>query len=150
MGETDHWPSGEHKERSFLAKLVAQFVKFGIVGVSNTVLSYVIYAVMVYIGCHYLVASVASWIISVSWSFYWNDRMVFTLEDGEQRSWWRALLKTFASYALTGLVLANILLVLQIDVLGISEYLAPIINLIITVPLNFLLNRNWAFKTKER
>ena len=138
----------QQDKQGFFAKLATQFVKFGIVGVTNTVISYAIYAGMVFFGCHYLIASITSWVISVAWSFYWNNRMVFKLEDGEQRSWWKALLKTYASYALTGLVLANVLLFIEIDLLHINEYIAPIINLIITVPINFFLNRNWAFKSK--
>ena len=35
-----------------------------------------------------------------------------------------------------------------IDACGVSEYVAPIINLLVTVPLNFLLNKFWAFKAK--
>ncbi len=143
-GEVEAEASG----KGFLAKLFAQFVKFGIVGVTNTIISYVIYAVMVYLGCHYLIASITSFVISVLWSFYWNNRMVFTLEEGQQRSIGRALVKTFASYALTGLVLANVLLFVEIDLLGVNAYIAPIINLVITVPLNFFLNRNWAFRAK--
>lgn len=132
----------------FFAKLAAQFVKFGIVGISNTVISYVIYAIMVFVGCHYLIANFVSFVVSVLWSFYWNNRMVFTLEEGQERSMLRSLCKAFASYAITGLVLANILLVVQIDLLNVNEYIAPIINLLFTVPLNFILNRNWAFRAK--
>ena len=32
-------------------------------------------------------------------------------------------------------------------VLGISKCVAPLINLIISIPLNFIINRYWAFKT---
>ena len=31
------------------------------------------------------------------------------------------------------------------DLLGISQYLGPVINLLITIPLNFILNKLWAF-----
>ena len=136
------------KSSPFLAKLAAQFVKFGIVGFTNTVISYVIYASMIWFHCHYLIASVTSFVVSVLWSFYWNNRMVFTLNDGQERNLLKSLVKTFASYGLTGLVLANILLVVQIDFLGVNEYIAPIVNLVFTVPINFFLNRNWAFRAK--
>lgn len=135
-----------HGAKWKIRALFRQFVKFGIVGVTNTIISYVIYAAMVYAGCHYLVASVTSFVISVAWSFYWNNRMVFTMAKGETRSLWRSLVKTYMSYALTGLVLANVLLFLEIDILGLNAYIAPIINLVITVPINFYLNKNWAFK----
>jgi len=127
-----------------------QFVRFGIVGVSNTIIAYAIYAGLYFLGAHYLVASIVSFVLSVLWSFYWNNRMVFKLSEGETRNTIRALMKTFASYGLTGLIIANILLYVQIDLLGVNAYVAPLINLLVTVPLNFLLNRNWAFKAKKQ
>lgn len=132
-----------------------QFVKFGIVGVSNTLISYVLYAGSLFtfqkLGIlpkgDYLVAQVIAFVLSVAWSFYWNNKMVFTKADNEERSLWKSLLKTYVAYSFTGLFLNSALLVLWIQVLHISEYIAPIINLIISVPLNFLINKFWAFKS---
>lgn len=130
-----------------------QFVKFGIVGVSNTVISYLLYVVSLFtfrqVGIlpksGYLLAQGIAFILSVLWSFYWNNKVVFASEDGE-RSLWRALLKTYVSYSFTGLFLNSILLVLWVQIFHISEFVAPIINLLISVPLNFILNKLWAFK----
>ena len=33
--------------------------------------------------------------------------------------------------------------------MGIPELLGPIINLVITTPINFVINKLWAFKTKK-
>ena len=131
-----------------------QFVKFGIVGVSNTVISYVLYTVCllglrkvgILSGIDYIVAQVVQFILSVLWSFYWNNKYVFELKHGEKRSLWQSLLKTYVSYSFTGLFLSSILLVLWVQVCGISEFVAPIINLLVSVPLNFLINKFWAFK----
>lgn len=133
--------------------LMKQFIKFGLVGVSNTVVSYVLYAAVllmfelthVRFSFDYLVAQIASFILSVLWSFYWNNRFVFTLQEGEDRAIGKALLKTYLVYSITGVFLSGILLVIWIQIVGISEYLAPLLNLVVTVPLNFLLNKYWAF-----
>lgn len=135
-------------------QFIMQFIKFGIVGVSNTVISYVIYVVgllllqKIHFLPHYdyLFAQIAGFVISVLWSFYWNNKMVFTLEEGKQRSVWKALVKMFVSYSFTGLFLNSFLLLLWVKVLGISEFIAPLINLLVTVPLNFIINKMWAFK----
>lgn len=135
-------------------KSVIQFVKFGIVGLSNTIISYVIYAVGLVLmqkiqflpDYDYLWAQIIAFVLSVLWSFYWNNKMVFNLENGKERSLLKSLIKTFISYSFTGLFLSSILLFLWVDVLGISEYIAPLINLMITVPLNFIMNKMWAFK----
>lgn len=134
-----------------------QFVKFGIVGLSNTIISYVLYVLSLLIfqkmevlpNSGYLVAQAIAFVISVLWSFYWNSKVVFALQEGEERSVVRALIKTFVSYSFTGLFLNSALLVLWVRMLHISEFIAPIINLLVSVPLNFIINKLWAFKKKD-
>ena len=131
-------------------KSIIQFIKFGIVGISNTIISYIVYLGMVWLGVHYLIASITGFIISVLNSFSWNSRFVFKMEDGEKRNPWKTLIKTFISYAGTGLVLSNILLIVWVELVELPEWLGPILNLAITVPLNFLLNKLWAFRNEKR
>lgn len=123
---------------------ISQFVKFGIVGLANTAISYVVYLVLIWIGLHYMLASIIGFSVSVLNSYYWNNKYVFRVESG--RAWWKTFIKTYVSYAGTGIVLSNILLYLWIDVLGISAMIAPLISLVITVPVNFLANKFWAYK----
>ena len=129
-----------------------QFIKFGLVGFSNTALSYIIYSALIYLGLHYFIASVTSFALSVLNSFYWNNKYVFKRsESGDdqhkrKRGFWDTLLKTYISYAFTGLILSNILLYIFIEVARVSEYVAPLLGLAVTIPLNFVLNKKWAFK----
>ena len=131
---------------------LVQFVKFGRVGVTNTVISYVINVIVLWlmeplnISWDYFVGNIIAFILSVLWSFYWNNKYVFTLENGKNRSLFKALLKTYISYGFTGIILNNILSWFWISVLSISKYVAPIINLIASVPINFIMNKFWAFK----
>lgn len=144
-----------HKEMTeeFFAAFM-QFIKFGLVGASNTVISYVLYAGSLLLfqkysllpRMDYLAAQVIAFVLSVLWSFYWNNRLVFTVKEGEQRSFWRTLLKTYLSYSFTGLFLNSVLLVLWVRVLHISEFLAPVINLAVSVPINFLIHKFWAYR----
>ena len=134
---------------------IIQFVKFGLVGVSNTLISYVLYVVSLLLlrripgleAINYILAQVVAFVLSVLWSFYWNNRLVFKQKEGQQRTIIRTLLKTYVSYSFTGLFLNSILLVLWVQFLGISEFIAPIINLLISLPLNFVINKFWAFRS---
>ncbi len=152
----------EHKTNKQLSEekfdILMQFVRFGIVGVSNTLISYLIYTgglvalrrLELFPDWDYVLAQVMSFILSVLWSFYWNNKKVFVKQENEERNTIKALLKTYVSYSFTGLFLSSILLVLWIEYLGMSEYVAPLLNLIITVPVNFIINKFWAFKTKKK
>lgn len=161
-----------------MKRLIVQFVKFGLVGVSSTIVNYLIYLVLAAVGVHYNIAYAAGFILSVPNAYFWSSRFVFKEDkDKEKRVWWKTLLKTYASYTL-GFVLNSLLLVLWIDILNIgrcmsfvgnivgelsrifaflpqsmsdreiSEIVAPIINIAITMPINFTVNRLWAYKQK--
>ncbi len=119
-----------------------QFFKFGIVGLSNTALSLLIYYVLVAVDLDYLLANVAAFVVSVLNAYYWNNRFVFRKSTAGHL---RPLLKTYLSYGATFLVSSGLLYVM-IDLLGISKMIAPILNLTVTIPLNFLANKYWAFK----
>ena len=95
-------------------------------------------------GFEYLIAFFISFVLSVLWSFYWNKNFVFKLR--QNTNLFQALLKTYISYSLTGLILSGIMLYVLVDILGFSEVFAPLVILMITVPLNFFLNKFWSFK----
>ena len=137
-------------------QIVMQFVRFGIVGVSNTLISYVLYSgslilfqkLEIFAKFDYLISQIIAFVLSVLWSFYWNNKLVFTKKDDEKRNLFKSLIKTYISYSFTGLFLNTVLLILWVDILHISEFIAPIINYMIGVPLNFIINKLWAFKTE--
>lgn len=143
-----------------------QFIKFCLVGVTNTVISYCLNALTILLlaptvlsqqasigtfvfSPDVMIGIAVSFTLSVLWSFYWNNRLVFTLKDGQKRNWFTALIKTYCSYAFTGIILAAVLSWLWVDVLHVHKLIAPLLNLVISIPVNFLLNKLWAFKSKD-
>lgn len=152
-----------------------QFIKFGLVGVSNTVVSYVTYSVCYYVfHSNVHVANILGFIISVLNAYIWQSKFVFKeSEEGEHRVWWQVLIKTYISYAFSGLFLTEILLIVWLDLLNISQYLeplivwlggfginmtavdaavslAPFLNMVITIPINFCINKFWAYRQKSK
>ena len=124
-----------------------QFVKFGMVGISNTLISLAIYQLCLHaLGLHYQLANVLAFVVSVTNAYYWNSRYVFRQSAGYSLTrHLRAYLKAFLSYGSTFL-LGTALLALWVEVCGISQSIAPVINLLVTIPLNFFLNKRWAFR----
>lgn len=129
-----------------IKKLLIQFIKFGLVGVSNTLISLLVYYILVYFKCNYIVANTLGFIISVINAYYWNNKYVFKKNTGrKEEKTYKKIIKVYVSYGVTFL-LSTLLLYLMVDCFKISEYIAPIINLCVTVPLNFIFNKFWAFK----
>lgn len=133
----------ENKKRTYL-----QFIGFCFVGVTSFIVNYLVYAFCFKtLGFNVYVSAVFSFIISVLNAYIWNNQFVFSKE--KEHHWIRNLLRTYISYGFTGLLLTEALLYVEVDVLGIHPLLAPVINLVITTPINFLLNKYWAFKEKR-
>jgi putative flippase GtrA len=143
-----------------------QFLQFALVGVSNAVISWIVYAACICLGLHYLPATGVGFTVSMFNATFWNRRVVFR---NEGQSWWRSFVKTYIAYSITALFLNALLLHLWVDAFCLGEYLAPasrwltkkgipiesgrrlveltgpFFNYCITVPLNYFLNKCWAF-----
>lgn len=127
-----------------IGKILCQFFAFGIVGISNTLISYVVFAFLVHINIHYLISNMIAFFASVLNAFYWNNKYVFK-EKFCMRKIGNTFFKCIIAYSSTSLFLASALLFIWIDCFNISPYIGQIINLFITIPLNFFLNKYWAF-----
>ena len=150
-----------------------QFMKYCVVGLSNTLVNQLIYTILVYFRCNYLIASLIGFSVGVLNAFYWSNKYVFKEEEGvEKRVWWKVLLKTYAAYS-WGFLVNSLLLVLWVDIVVLSEYLdgvalifadlgmekfdavflgdvcASLLNVIVVIPMNFVLNKYWAYKDKK-
>lgn len=127
--------------------IIIQFIKFGIVGGINTILSYAITNIGFYvINLHPQICNALAFVITVFISFILNSRFVFTQQDGIKNSFWKSLFKVYVSYSITGLFLTALLLYVEESIWGIPHYISTLMNLIVTVPLNFILNKLWAYK----
>ncbi|MBO5566388.1 MAG: GtrA family protein [Succinivibrio sp.] len=145
----------EKKLSSSQLSELRKIIRFGLVGVSSTLLSYAIFLVSVYflekfaVSYDYIYANLIAFLLSVLWAFYWHRNYVFNFK-GTFKDNLIALLKCYASYAFSGIVLTNAFSILLIEYFGISKYLAILLILFITIPVNFLLNRLWAFRTPKK
>jgi len=127
-------------------RFVKQFTKFGMVGVLNSAISLgIYYAFVVFNPTLYIIGNTVGFVVSVLNAYYWNNKYVF---QKSEQGHLKTISKTFMAYGGT-FVLSTALLYVMVEYLGISKVFAPIINLIITIPLNFLINKFWAFKVNK-
>lgn len=130
--------------------LAVQFVKFGLVGVSNTLVAWACYYLFLWIDPNlYLLGSVVGGVVSIANAFFWNDRFVFCSEENDWNSKLKRLGKTYVSYGGTSL-LSTVLLWAEVRCFGVNKVIAPVVNLLITTPMNFCINKLWTFRKGER
>ena len=135
-----------------------QFVKFALVGVTNTVISYLINAGTLFIldklglfpNIDIYIGNTVAFILSVLWAFMLSNKFVFKEDETkEKRVWWKTLIKTYLAYAFTGLGLSNLISFVGVNIFHLSKYIPPLINLVVAVPINFVLNKFWAYGQKK-
>lgn len=107
---------------------------FLLVGACNTLLTYVLY-VFFFIFLSYKLAYSLAYVCGIIISYYLNSRLVFR----EPIS-----LAKFLQYPIVYVVqygLGIFILYVCIDILGISAWLAPMVVIVISLPVTFVLSR---------
>ena len=118
-----------------------KFIKFAIVGFGNLFISLVTYYLLVFFSINYQMANIGGFITGSLNGYIWNRVWVFKNSKKNMAS----VLKFYLTYLSTWL-LSALLLYIWVEKLGISDKIAPVINVFITTPINYLLNKYWVFK----
>lgn len=127
-------------------RLAWQFFKFGLVGLSNTAVSMAAYYLVLWLDPDwYMAGSILGTVLSIANAFIWNDLFVFSGNARDVKSILKRLGKTYISYGGTS-ALSTVLLWVEVAVFSIDKVIAPVINLLITIPLNFIINKLWTFR----
>lgn len=157
-------------KQSRFGRPLVQFFKFGIVGLTNTLLSWLTtFAVILILGdvCGVRevtvfgftirnfdanLGNIVGFIVGVINSYCLNKRYVFN--NKQEKNEKKIFAKTFICYGSTFL-LSMILMNVLLEVVGlhivlgsmdISKYVATMLRLLVTIPLNFIANKLWAYK----
>jgi putative flippase GtrA len=129
----------------YCGKFIKQFIGFSLVGVSNTIVLLLVYYFFLWIDSNlYIVGNVLGACMGIVNSFFWISKFVF---KNKREHMAKSLLKMCISYLLT-IGLQTALLYLMVNELCISKRIAPLINIAVTTPVNFVLNKYWAFRDK--
>lgn len=119
-----------------------KLVKFGITGLANTLVDYVVFLLLVALGldvyfsqcCSFVAGMLNSYLINRRWTFQTKQRF-FSLQ-----------IVKFVLSNLSVLAVSMILLKLFMDVVGWSIPLAKLAAVCITMGINFLVSRLWVFR----
>jgi putative flippase GtrA len=122
-----------------------QLVRFGMVGGVGFVVNLVVYTLFVHaVGVDYRVASIVAWLVAVLNNFVLNRHWTFDAAgDRAHRQAIRFLLVSLAAEALSLL-----LLTLFVQGAGIAKVPAQALAVAGAMPLNFLGNKLWSFRTR--
>ena len=127
-----------------MKKTFKQFIKFGIVGCINTFSSWVFYYPLLFLGLDYRICTTIAYILSSIIGYILNKKWVFKKNVYDSNS----ALKYYIVYG-SSYIINMAAMYLWVDVLKLSDLIAPVLTLFITVPYNFIFSRLWVFTKKE-
>jgi putative flippase GtrA len=125
--------------------VLAQWLRFAMVGGSNTVLSWCAFAVLERLGVHYLLASAVAFTAGAVNSYVLNRRWTFA-SDGD----WVPELARFAVVQGVGLGIDIVALYALVHGAGIPHLLAQALVFPLASVTTFALSRRWAFAGSAR
>lgn len=97
-----------------MKKLIAQLLKFGVVGGISFVVDFIVYAVLTNgVGIHYLIAGACSFVVSVTVNYLLSMKFVFESKDNMKKTTEFAV---FVVLSLIGLGLNSLILYFCVDI----------------------------------
>ena len=119
-----------------MKKLLAQFMKFGVVGVIAFVIDYGLLALLTELfGINYLVSATISFTASVVFNYVASMRYVFTHKEGMSR---RREFVIFVVLSVIGLLINNGCMWAGVELLGVHYLLTKIVATAIVMSWNFV------------
>jgi putative flippase GtrA len=122
-----------------------QLVRFGLVGSIGFAVNLAVYALCVhFLGLDYHVAAVAAWLVAVMNNFILNRHWTFDASDG--RVHFQAM--RFLAVSLVAFGFSLLLLTVLVEAAGIAKVPAQALAVAASMPLNFLGNKLWSFRSE--
>ena len=119
-----------------------QLAKFGLVGLSGYVVNLVVYAALLGIGAHK--AALISFVVSAANNYWWNRHWTFS----DQKGHFAQQGLRFFVVALAALAVNQLWLLVFLDWLGWGKIVSQAIAIVLVMPLNFVGNKLWSFRTR--
>jgi len=125
------------KQRNNFQKLI----KFSIVGLSNTLISYLVFVILFqFFNIDYLISSIFAYIAGLLNSYFWNLRWTFKEEHSN---------KIFLKFLIVNIlsILSKLLLIYSmVEYLHYNELVAELLAMLSVIVLNFIGNNFWTFR----
>lgn len=116
--------------------MIKQVIRFGIVGVINTLNYYLFYLLFQSVlHIHYLYAHIMAFLISMVGSFYMNSYFTYKTKP---------TLKKFLAFPLTyviNIAVSTSAIYILVDLMGMNEKISPLLASLFAIPFTFVASR---------
>lgn len=119
-----------------------RFLRFGAVGILNTIITILSYMLLISVGFNYLLANIVAYGLGVLNSYILNKNWVFKSDEQHQ--------KLFIKFLLVNLITLGFntaSLFILVDYLSFNAYFGQIIATGFGMFINYFLNKSWTFRS---
>ncbi|QWG58879.1 GtrA family protein [Bacillus mycoides] len=117
-----------------------KLLKFGLVGIFNTLITFISFTVLVKFEMNYLIANTIGFLLGVANSYYWNKNWVFKSNNKSMSVFFK-----FLTVNLIVLAFNTLSLFILVDKLAFNTSIAQIFAIGVGMIMNFFLNKIWTF-----
>ncbi|WP_302623843.1 GtrA family protein [uncultured Clostridium sp.] len=125
----------------FINDGVIRFIKFGMVGVINTLVNWIIFFILNALGMYYILANIIAYILGTVNSYLWNTLWVFKYKDKTSTE---TTIK-FIILNLIGLGLNTGILYVLVDLCNLNKFIGLVTTTAIVMIINYIVNKLWVF-----
>ena len=126
-----------------MKKAIKQAIKYGVVGVINTLITaVVIWVMMKLLGCSDVVSNVVGYIAGVLNSFIWNKKWTFKSSE----KWIGSAIRFGVVFGICYLLQLGLLVFVLNPYLAIDPYYNQLIAMAFYTAINFVMNKFYTFK----
>jgi putative flippase GtrA len=118
-----------------------KFLKFGAVGIVNTLITIGSFMFLLYLDMNYIFANITAYALGVINSYYMNSFLVFKVKTRDVN-----LFLKFVLVNICTLVINTAILFIFVDKFSVLPIIAQILATGFGMVINFVLNKIWTFK----
>lgn len=133
-----------------LLRKYRELLAYGIIGVSTTLLNFLLYYVMTRVlNIDYMVANVMAYLIALIYAFFTNKYIVFVSKSVSKAVIFHETISFFGMRLIAG-ILDSFLMYIGVDVLTINDSLTKIVVTLLIIIINYFVSKYMVFtKNKE-
>jgi len=119
-------------------------IRFFLVGGINTLATYILFALLLYVNIHYLLANIVVYITGILFGYIGNKIFTFKTKEKSKREFFRYSLVSIICF-----LISNFNLYCLIDLLKINKYFSVATSTIIIVIISWIGHSRFSFRIKS-
>ncbi|MCR8659022.1 GtrA family protein [Paenibacillus endoradicis] len=136
----------EKYAKTISRKSLKQFIIFGIVGVSNTVVDLIIFWLLIQSSLHYIIANIVAYSVGMLNSYLWNSAITFKSKHRKNEIVAVKRIVKFIIWNGLMLLLSSALIYVVVEFMHWHALISKLVVTVFILVVQFLGSKKWVFK----